>query len=392
MRAQHLRKPGLSRFACIIVAATALSWIGVAPSTGIMPDPSDAAPVDEALAAVRIVRFDLSQYESLPAAAQQMIDPLMDPCSVDREPDGRRLAVMFLNPDAIASLQAAGVQLEDRGSMIDQMRRFAPLNTIRRGGLPAYEALLGADAPEFDPRGGGGDVCLDNLTSLFPYDVYHSYDESKCFLDNLEAAFPAIAKVFIIGQSVQGRDICALKISDNPSMNESDEEAIFFSGVTHAREWVTHEMVLYIAEWLTSRYAFDPRVQNIVNNSVVWLVPIVNPDGLTVSRSAPGFRLWRKNNRVNADPGCFCPNYPDCWNGVDLNRNYEEKWGLDNSGSSGDLCSGVYRGPSPASEPETQAIQNLLLIQRPAISVSFHSYGQMFLYPWGHTRFNIPES
>jgi hypothetical protein len=90
-------------------------------------------------------------------------------------------------------------------------------------------------------------------------------------------------------------------------------------------------------------------------------------------------RWWRKNRRNNGG-GIY---------GVDLNRNYSYMWG--GPGSSGDPWSDIYRGPAPFSEPETQAIRNLALNHDFQAVISYHSYGQLILYPWSHTSAPAPD-
>ena len=70
--------------------------------------------------------------------------------------------------------------------------------------------------------------------------------------------------------------------------------------------------------------------------------------------------------------------------GVDLNRNFSYKWG--GRGSSGQTCSEEYRGQRAFSEPETAALRKFLLARRGSVLMylTFHSYGQMILYPWGY--------
>jgi parallel beta-helix repeat protein len=179
-----------------------------------------------------------------------------------------------------------------------------------------------------------------------------------------------------IGSSVEGREIWAVKISDNPDLDE-DEAEILFVGCHHAREWIAVEVPYRLAQHLVSNYGSDPEITHLVDNSEIWIVPIVNPDGLEYSRTAD--RLWRKNRRDNGD-GTF---------GVDLSRNYSVAWGL--PGSSSDTSDPLYRGPHAFSEPETQAIRDLALGRNFQTFVSYHSYGQLILYPWGYTKEPIPD-
>ena len=312
----------------------------------------------------RIVRFDMAALERLSVEAREHVARHVDECAID---DGK--AVLFLSPEEIQELRSGGVTIEDEGSVADYFKKFAPSNTLKKKRIPS----LGLE--DDDARAGGAGVasCEDLGVSLYPYNEYHSLAEGICLLRNLADAFPEITQLLSIGQSVEGRDIWALKITDNPEIDEPNEERILFTGVTHAREWATHELVLYLAEKLTSLYRVDAEIKHIIDHSVVWLVPVVNPDGFEYSWTTK--RLWRTNK-----------------NGVDINRNYSYRWGRDGVGSSQHAGVGTYRGPSPASEPETRAIQNLLAEQRFAVAVSYHSYSQMALYPWGYTALVAPES
>ena len=315
-------------------------------------------PVDREV--VRI-RLDL-----VPAELQGDIDT----CAVDRESDG--LYGVFLLDERRAA--ALTVPHERLGRLSDHIRRFLPVNTLRVTDIPSITRLLGLPP---GGSGGGGGVPRDGDTHL-AYDRYHTPEEGVAFIQLLATSFPDITELVSIGQTLEGRDIWALKITDNPTIEEPDEEQIFFSGETHAREWATHETMLYLAEYLTNRYAVDPQVRHIVDHCVVWLVPVVNPDGFAYTWSND--RMWRKNRRFISGT-CY---------GVDINRNYDYGWG--GGGSSTNPCDETYRGPSAGSELETQAIQSLLADTKPAIGVSYHTYSQLVLFPWNYTTTVTPES
>jgi len=211
------------------------------------------------------------------------------------------------------------------------------------------------------------------------FDAYHSYSEIESGLRSLESS--GIAKVESIGLSVEGRQIWAIKISDEPSVDDQDEPDVLFVGLHHAREWISAEVPYYLAVNLVQNYDSDSTLKALIDNSEIWIVPVVNPDGLEYSRTYD--RDWRKNRRDNGD-GTF---------GVDLNRNYGYMWGLD-SGSSGVTSAPDYRGPYAFSEPETIAIRDL--ISDPSrefqVVLSYHSYSQLILYPWGYTDESAPDS
>ena len=200
---------------------------------------------------------------------------------------------------------------------------------------------------------------------------FHSYQESEQELASLEETYPNIAKVHVIGTSLEERNISAIKISDQVGSEENEGE-ILFLGCHHAREWISVEVPLMLAKLLTDNYYTNPDIKALVDNSEIWIVPIVNPDGLEYSIYV--YRYWRKNRRDNGD-GTY---------GVDLNRNYAFKWGFDNQGSSPDSISQVFRGLSPFSEPETRAIRELVAKHDFKALVSYHNFSQVILYPWGY--------
>ena len=187
-----------------------------------------------------------------------------------------------------------------------------------------------------------------------------------------------IAKLKVIGQSVEGRDILAVRLTDKNDEGKKKgshkrEAPVLYQGTTHAREWIATEMMVRLMRWFGSD---RPKARKLVRKRELWFIPVLNPDGYQYTFD--GERLWRKNMRLNNDDGVF--NLRD---GVDLNRNYPEHWNWDDEGSETNTASETYRGPSPASEPETQA--NMRLVKRIPFrfSISYHSYAALLLYPEG---------
>jgi hypothetical protein len=187
-----------------------------------------------------------------------------------------------------------------------------------------------------------------------------------------------IAKLKVIGQSVQGRDILAVRLTDENDEGKKKgshkrEAPVLYQGTTHAREWISTEMTRRLMEWFASN---RPKAKKLVRKRELWFIPVVNPDGYQYTFD--GDRLWRKNMRINTDDGVF--NLRD---GVDLNRNYPEHFNYDDEGSNTQFASETYRGPSPASEPETQADMGLVERIPFRFSISYHSYAALLLYPEG---------
>ncbi len=208
---------------------------------------------------------------------------------------------------------------------------------------------------------------------------YHSYSELEYDLFALERNYPHLARVLSIGESLEGRNIYALKVSDNVHTDEDEAEVIFI-GCHHAREWISVEVPFLFGQYLLENYNSDSQVRDIVNQCEIWIIPLLNPDGLEYSIHF--YRYWRKNMRNNGD-GSY---------GVDLNRNYDYFWGNDNEGSSPNPSSQIYRGSAPFSEPETQAIRDLLRQRNYQALISFHNYSQVIIYPWGYTEDLAPDA
>lgn len=203
--------------------------------------------------------------------------------------------------------------------------------------------------------------------------AYHSYLELETDMLVLQQKYPNIVKVFDIGDSLEKRNIYAMKISDNVALEE-DEAEVLFLGCHHAREWISVEVPFLLGKYLAENYATDPDIKRLVDQSEIWIVPLVNPDGLEYTIHV--YRYWRKNRRDNGKSNF----------GVDINRNYGYKWGIDNAGSSPNPASDVYRGTAAFSEPETRAVRDLFLSKDFQAMISFHSFSQVILYPWGYTK------
>ncbi|MFQ6040821.1 MAG: M14 family zinc carboxypeptidase [Candidatus Poribacteria bacterium] len=227
-------------------------------------------------------------------------------------------------------------------------------------------------------------VYSEDLRAKGYFDDFHSYEQAVAEMKAAEQKYPHLAKLYDIGDSwektagIADRDIWAMKISDNVAEQEDEPEALYM-GLHHAREIITPEIVLSWMNFLLRNYGRSNLITYLVNNRQIWLVPIVNPDGHDYVFTVDS--LWRKNRRDNGD-GSF---------GVDLNRNYSYMWGYDDIGSSPRTWDETYRGAEPFSEPETQAIRDLVEGHHFVLSLSYHSYGDLFLYPWGYIPEDTPD-
>lgn len=180
----------------------------------------------------------------------------------------------------------------------------------------------------------------------------------------------------------EGRSVFYVKISDNPDSDETEPQ-VLYTGMTHAREIVSMMNIIYYMWYLLENYESDPYIKNLVNNTEMYFIPVLNPDGLAWNRTiAPnGGGMHRKNRNPAA---CTAQNFVYTTSnngastrGVDLNRNFPFKWGL---GSSTDPCSQSFRGTSSGSEPETQMIMSFVNSKNFKIAQNHHSYGSVNVY------------
>jgi hypothetical protein len=232
-----------------------------------------------------------------------------------------------------------------------------------------------------------GKMTEAEVTMLFPPadSNYHDYAEMLAEIQQAAADHPAIFQLFSIGQSYEGREIWAGKISDNVTLDE-DEPEVLFTHHQHAREHLTVEMSLYTLQMLTDEYGVDPQITSLVDTREVWMVFDVNPDGGEYDHATGTYQSWRKNRQ---------PNSGSSYIGADLNRNWDYRWGCC-GGSSGSTSSETYRGPSPFSAPETNVIRNFVDTrvingkQQITVAIDFHTYSELILWPLGYTLTDVP--
>ena len=204
---------------------------------------------------------------------------------------------------------------------------------------------------------------------------YHSAESLEADLRRLAEDNPEVAQLHEIGRSVENRPIWALRLGER--RGSSRKAALF--GCHHAREWISVEVAYLLAEDLLAGAPTDP-AREWLQEGEIWVAPMVNPDGHEFTRTDN--RLWRKNRRRNAN-GSF---------GVDPNRNYGYMWGtLDNNTTSSVPSDDTYFGPRAFSEPETRAVRNLVARELFGGVLTYHSYSQLILYPWGHTKKEITD-
>jgi carboxypeptidase T len=249
------------------------------------------------------------------------------------------------------------------------------------------------------------------------YGGYHTTDAQLQHLRDVAAAYPALATVVDYGDSWRktqglstGSDllaICITKITTGDcarSTTAPKPRSMVISAI-HARELATAEVTWNWIDYLTQGYGTDPTITALLNSTEIWVVPVVNPDGRKIVESGGSAPYYQRKNANNTHGSCSNPPTATNQYGVDLNRNGTFHWG--GVGSSSSACAQEYRGPTAASEPETQALQSLenslfadnrgsaITDAAPATAtgtfMTYHSYASLVLYPWGDVNTPAPN-
>jgi len=234
---------------------------------------------------------------------------------------------------------------------------------------------------------------------------YYSYDELTDLLGELQRNYSNIFNYTSLGKTHLGKDIWLVKISDNVEINESESEVLYTGGM-HGNEKIGFQVTIYSLKAIVENYtsinvneSFTMRIRHIVNNTELYFIPMVNPDGCEAGT--------RKNGRNNS-----CILGKRLFRGVDINRNFDYKWEefdkhpilyfilskytiirnplFDFWVFTDGVGNGTYRGPYPFSENESIAIRDFVENRSIITGIDYHSKGKKIVYPWSWTK-NSPQ-
>jgi len=293
---------------------------------------------------------------------------------VARATAGLLALLLFGAAPAAAQLRVVEVPIVGRAGL-DSLARLgfevADVRTIA-GGVPRRAVIVVSPETELQLAQHGFRVAAPSVARVTTgaaadtFRMFHSFDKPgdgiRATLSAWAAANTAI-HVDSVGASYEGRPILAVKIG--PPDDSPARPNVLFMGTHHAREWISTAVAMKVIRWLADSGA------GLITSHDVWVIPVENPDGYQYTFTNE--RYWRKNRRPN-DNGSY---------GVDPNRNYPAFWGADEVGSSSYPYAETYRGTSPGSELETQAVMAFHAAHPPLVSLSYHSYSGLVLYPWG---------
>jgi len=238
--------------------------------------------------------------------------------------------------------------------------------------------------------------------NVFPanqYGGFYTYSQLLQELDDMATLYPNLItsktdiSTFLtegtpdnsVSPSIGGNGIKWVKISDNPNSSESEPQ-ILYTSIHHAREPASLSQLVFFMWYLLENYSSDLEIKSIVDNTELFFVPVINPDGYLYNEKTDptGGGFWRKNRKNS--------------HGVDNNRNYDYyingnssngSWG--GPGSSSNTGSETHHGSGPFSEIENQAMKWFVEQHNFVMAINNHTFGQLLYYPFGYADVATPE-
>lgn len=207
------------------------------------------------------------------------------------------------------------------------------------------------------------------------WDRYNRMNVIQNYMTCLAQRYSNMVTLHDLGRTNEGRHLKVVEISQPKGSNKP---AIWIDGGIHAREWISPASVTFMLSELVEN---SENHQNLLSKYSFYIMPVMNPDGYEYTHSYD--RLWRKDRSSTYLSTCI---------GTDLNRNWGYKYG--GKGASTNACDETYRGPNAFSAKETKAASNFILqrAHNMKMFLTFHSYGQYILYPWGYTANDEPSN
>ncbi|MEO6695079.1 MAG: M14 family zinc carboxypeptidase, partial [Ignavibacteria bacterium] len=319
---------------------------------------------------------------------------------IDPQEKYSKVKVYAANDHDIKKLMTEGLFFDHAesvgGEYIETWLSESELEMVKRSGI-SYQITVDdwdkyySDQPKMTQS--EMDIAIQN--SINEYSITHSiygsmggyliFNEVINKLDSMRIQYPGlISEKFSIGNTVEDRPMWTVRVSNSPNAATGRPE-VWFHSLIHAREPMSMEQNIYYIYWLLENYNIDPIATYILTYRELYFTPVFNADGYEYNRSTnpAGGGFWRKNRKLNSGSTY----------GVDLNRNYGiySFWNSTNNGSSTDPTSDTYRGTSPFSEPETQNARDFVLSRNFKGVLSYHTYGNYLIRPWGYVDAPSPD-
>ena len=205
-------------------------------------------------------------------------------------------------------------------------------------------------------------------------DHYINRDELSQLLTSYEERYPKLAKLFSIGRSHNGVDLWVMRITDNVNIEEPGEPKVKYVGNLHGNEPVGRQLLVYLIDYLLTNYGVTDSVTKLVDETDIYILPALNPDGYAVATEGDCTGLTGRGNAHD----------------VDLNRNFRDQFVeaklmlLNNSDSAfvEDSQKHFPNGNNMAYEPETEAVMRWILQNKFVLSGNIHGGTIVASYPF----------
>ncbi|KAG1677167.1 Carboxypeptidase D [Nymphon striatum] len=281
--------------------------------------------------------------------------------------------INFHHP-AYAKNEISDIQVNDDGAVVVQVRLKRSTGTS----VPSYQSATASNSvtnnlssTTSSPEEVSSDL-ISGVTSAkvasypgfltMPEFKYHHYNDLESYLQNISERFSSITRLYHIGESVTGRKLYVLEISDNPGIHELGEPEFKYVGNMHGNEVVGREMLLIFIQYLTENYGHNQNVTWLIDNTRIHIMPTMNPDGFEGATEGlnHSYHLFSCDfNSINGRSNAH---------NVDLNRNFPDQWHTNKDNS--------------IQEPETQAVMKWILSYPFVLSANLHGGSLVANYPW----------
>ena len=300
-----------------------------------------------------------------------------------------------LVPDGIVGVATWNIFLRLlRGYDIYTIRSGDTLYSIAQRYYTTVNAILTAN-PGLDPlslRVAQRIIVPYGIDIVFT-DIDYTYEILEIQIQGLKARYPFL-ETGIIGRSVMGKNLYYIRLGYGA--NE-----VSYNASHHANEWIGTPLVMKFVEEFSKAYSVGGRIRGyniteIFNYSSIYIIPMVNPDGVNLVTYWPNYPdpAYNQAARLNTSGLPL----PTVWKanirGVDLNLNYPALWEREKQL---ELEQGItspaprdYGGEAPLSEPETIAMYNFTRSRNFRLVIAYHTQGEVIY--WQFADLAPPEA
>lgn len=215
--------------------------------------------------------------------------------------------------------------------------------------------------------------------------IDYTYEIMERDIYGLKARYPFI-ETGVAGKSVLGKNLYYIKLGNGPNQ-------VFYNGAHHGLEWITSVLLMKFVENFSRAYVdrvllAGHDVKNIWNQSTIYIIPMVNPDGVNLvldglSRDNPYYSQLIEWNNGSMD---FSRVWQANIRGVDLNHNYDASWNLSKQAEARYGITGPgptrFSGPYPESEPESKAVADFTRAHNFRLVLAYHSQGEVIYWTY----------